>query len=307
MNFDRIRNRGRVDLTELDEFSFDGTPEKGPSNMLTKWEELPTGVVKSAGRTMQILEFFDDNKGPANIAQISRALNYPASSTSEIMWSLHAMGYLTYNGAERTFTPTSRVRFLGSWVNSELHGTDRLSHLIQKVNTASGQTAFLAIRNNLWSQYIQVAQATTTLRLHLTPGQRRPLLRSASGLVLLKDMPDNEISKLVRRANAERAEHEDILDAVKVLEDVHFIRKNNYIFVGASKISPGAAVIAMALPAALFPVPTVIGVGGVAEVIRPQKDSIIKFMTELIMNDVISKQAQVRLAKDEFWNPRGQA
>lgn len=217
------------------------------------------------------------------------------------------MGYLSYDGAERTFIPTSRVRFLGSWVNSRLHGVDRLSRLIQKVNMVSGQTTFLAIRNNLSSQYIQVAQATTTLRLHLTPGQRRPLLRSASGLALLKNVDDAEISKIVRRANAERSECDEVLEAAKILDDVHFVRKNNYIFVANSKISPGAAVIAMTLPETLFPVPTVIGVGGVAEVISPKKDALIKFMTNLILNDVGSGTSQMNLSEEEFWGAEGRA
>ena len=81
-----------------------------------RWEPLPSSVVKSTGRTMQILEFFDDHQGPANIAQVARALDYPQSSTSEIMRSLNALGYLAYNNRDRTFVPTSRVRFLGSWV-----------------------------------------------------------------------------------------------------------------------------------------------------------------------------------------------
>ncbi|MDP3494883.1 MAG: helix-turn-helix domain-containing protein [Hyphomonadaceae bacterium] len=307
VNFDHVRNHRQADLSPIDEISFDGSGGGPSSNILTKWEELPTGIVKSAGRTMQILEFFDDYKSPASITEISRALSYPTSSTAEIIWSLHAMGYLSYDGAERTFIPTSRVRFLGSWVNSRLHGVDRLSRLIQKVNMVSGQTTFLAIRNNLSSQYIQVAQATTTLRLHLTPGQRRPLLRSASGLALLKNVDDAEISKIVRRANAERSECDEVLEAAKILDDVHFVRKNNYIFVANSKISPGAAVIAMTLPETLFPVPTVIGVGGVAEVISPKKDALIKFMTNLILNDVGSGTSQMNLSEEEFWGAEGRA
>ena len=44
----------------------------------------------------------------------------------------------------------------------------------------SGQTDFLAVRNKLTAQYIQIAQATTSLRLHLTPGQQRPILARLS-------------------------------------------------------------------------------------------------------------------------------
>ena len=39
-----------------------------------KWEPLPDSVVKSTGRTMQILEFFDHHQAPSNISQVARAL-----------------------------------------------------------------------------------------------------------------------------------------------------------------------------------------------------------------------------------------
>lgn len=241
----------------------------------TKWEVLPPSVVKSTGRTMQILEFFDHHQAPANIAQVARALDYPQSSTSEIMRSLNALGYLFYNDRDRTFMPTSRVRFLGSWVLDQLHGEDRLSSLVRKINALTGHAAFLAIRNKLESQYIQVAQATTSLRLHLTPGQQRPLLRSTSGRALLKDTPDAEISKLVRRVNAERGAGESVICLDALLADVQFIRENRYLYVEKSAVSPGAAVIAMNLPDDMFPVPTVVALGGATEVIAPQKEELI--------------------------------
>ena len=252
------------------------------SNKSVKWEALPSNVVKSTGRTMQILEFFDHHQGSANIAQVARALDYPQSSTSEIMRSLNALGYLSYNNHDRTFMPTSRVRLLGSWVLDQLHGEDRLSSLVRKVNTISGQTAFLAIRNKLSSQYIQVAQAMTSLRLYLTPGQQRPLLRSVSGRALLKDLSDAEISKLVRRVNAERLPDESLICLDQLLADVNFLREHGYLFVEKSEVSPGAAVIVMSLPDDVFPVPTVIGVGGATEAIAPRKDWLVSSLSTLI-------------------------
>jgi len=265
-----------------------GEPARDAS---VKWEPLPENVVKSTGRTLQILEFFDHHHGPANIAQVARELDYPQSSTSEIMRSLNVLGYLSYDNRDRTFMPTSRVRLLGSWVMDALHGEDKLSSLVRKVNAISGQTAYLAIRNKLEAQYIQVAQATTSLRLHLTPGQRRPLLQSASGRALLKDVSDTEIGKLVRRVNAERGEGAEPISFDELLADVNFVREHKYFYQARSQISPGAAVIAMTLPEQMFPEPTVLGVGGAAEIIEPQKDSLIQFMAQLIRDHLLAKEA----------------
>ena len=282
-----------VDLDVLQDSSEAQDDVQSPSTPI-KWEALPPNVVKSTGRTMQILEFFDHHQGPANIAHVARSLDYPQSSTSEIMRSLNVLGYLSYNNRDRTFMPTSRVRLLGSWAFDRLHGEDRLSSLVRKANQISGQTAFLAIRNKLASQYIQVAQSTTSLRLHLTPGQQRPLLRSASGRALLKEVPDAEISKLVRRVNAEKRPDETLVCLEELLRDVNFIRKHNYLYIGRSEISPGAAVIAMSLPEDVFPVPTVIGVGGAAEVIEPRKDALIESLSELVRSHLLTRPAELQ-------------
>lgn len=269
----------------------EGRAQAAPIDVLSKtakWEPLPPEVVKSTGRTMQILEFFDHHQAPANIAQVARALEYPQSSTSEIMRSLYALGYLSYNNRDRTFISTSRVRLLGAWAHDQLHGEDRLSSLVRKVNKLSGQTAYLAIRNKLSSQYIQVAQATTSLRLHLTPGQQRPLLRSASGRALLKDVPDVEIGKLVRRINAEKLPDETLLCVDELMADVNFIREHQYLFVERSAVSPGAAVIVMSLPDDVFAVPTVIGIGGATEIVAPQKDGLVQMVSELIRTHLSS-------------------
>ena len=54
------------------------------------------------------------------------------------------------------------------------------------------------------------------------------------------------------------------------------------LFVERSAISPGAAVIAMSLPDEVFTVPTVIGIGGAAEMVTPQKDVLVRSIADLI-------------------------
>ena len=61
------------------------------------------GVVKSAGRVLQILEFFDDVRREASVIEICTTLGYPQSSTSALLHSLVVMGFLSYNPATRAW------------------------------------------------------------------------------------------------------------------------------------------------------------------------------------------------------------
>lgn len=53
--------------------------------------------VKSAMRSIQILEYFDKDHPTAKVMEISRYLGYPQSSTSEILKYLCSLGYLYYH------------------------------------------------------------------------------------------------------------------------------------------------------------------------------------------------------------------
>jgi IclR helix-turn-helix domain len=79
-----------------------------------------TGVVKSAIRRLEILEYFDEVQQPLNNVAVATALDYPQSSTAALLRSPTTMGYLHYNSRKRAYVPTDRVPFLGSWINPAL-------------------------------------------------------------------------------------------------------------------------------------------------------------------------------------------
>src|SRR3546814_5492035 len=93
-------------------------------------------TVKSAGRVLEILEYFDDLQRQSTVMEIADALGYPQSSTSALLRSLVGMGYLNYDAHARTYITSSRVALLGSWVNrseehtSELQSLMRLSYAV---------------------------------------------------------------------------------------------------------------------------------------------------------------------------------
>ncbi len=246
------------------------------------WPAIPSSVVKSAGRVLQILEFFDDVKREANVVEICRALGYPQSSTSVLLRSLVQLGYLAYSPKGRSYIPTSRVRVLGNWIDGNLFGEGKLIRLVNELNERTGHAIFLGVRNGLSIQYIHVVQARTSLRLHLTPGMHRPLATSSGGQVLLSILPDAEVLKLVRRINAERPEGGELVDAKDLLARLRSIRLKGLNVSRASKVTPGSSVVTMLLPARLADPPMVIGVGGASQLMLSDMEGIIACMRDVI-------------------------
>ncbi|MBB4614306.1 IclR family transcriptional regulator [Novosphingobium taihuense] len=204
-------------------------------------------IVKSAGRVLRILELFDVLKREALVSEVSELLGLPQSSTSVLLRSLVVMGYLSYNAPTRAFAPTTRVALLGNWVNAPLLSDGPLIRLMHRLNVRTGQAVVLAIRNHIWSQYIHVVQATNPMRIYVVKGSRRPLACSATGLTLISDLPDSEITRIGLRYNAEPQEV-DVKVPVPVLhERINAVRTNGYAF-QHDTVTVGAGVIAMRLP-----------------------------------------------------------
>src|ERR1700730_16501487 len=129
-------------------------------------------VVKSSVRTIQVLEFFDELRASASVMDVSRALNYPQSSTSGLLKSLVALGYLAYDRYARLYTPTHRVALLGSWV--EAPRLRQVVQLMEELGRQTGETVMLGEQTGVIVRYIYVVPSRQLLRLHVGPGLVRP-------------------------------------------------------------------------------------------------------------------------------------
>lgn len=197
----------------------------------TNERPLSANVVKSAGRAIQILEFFDLVQREATVSDVSTSLGYPQSSTSVLLRSLVAMGYLHHNRFKRTYMPTRRVSLLGNWLDASVVQQGSLLELVEGICLEAGETTVLAIMNALHVQYIYVQQSATEHSTHIVVGSLRELGRTAAGAALLSVFDDAYIGRLLRRANAERSPHERPIDAPAFMASITRGRKSGY-FVG---------------------------------------------------------------------------
>jgi DNA-binding IclR family transcriptional regulator len=160
-------------------------------------------IVKSAGRVLLILEYFDRVQRPANLMDISTALHLPLSSTSHLLRSMVSLGFLRLTPKGRTYLPTSRVSLLGTWTDPRLFREGKIYELIEALRSATGKTVVLSDRSGIHSRCIFSA-ASADLRSPRPPvGSLRPLHETASGLALLSKLDTDEAGKILRRLHAE--------------------------------------------------------------------------------------------------------
>jgi len=242
---------------------------------------LPEGVVKSAGRVLQIFEFFDEIRREANVVEICAALGYPQSSTSVLLRSLTILGFLSYDRLSRMYVPTERVALLGSWVNDRLFSEGQLVRMMHSIHEQTGQAILLGSRSGFFAKYIYVIQATDPARLHITLGTERSLASSGTGFALLSLYEDEEIRQIVRAINAYAGPDDTLANANEIISIVAETRERGYAF-RPDVVITGGAVIAMPLQTQNKARGLVVGVGGISAILREREDEIVGRMREAI-------------------------
>jgi len=217
-------------------------------------------AIKSARRVFEILEYFDRERRPLGLKQITGALGYPLSSGSALLKSIVAQGYLDYDKSNRTYFPTMRIAALGGWVHDALFGGGNVSRLMEHLHTVTGETVILATQSDLHAQYVHVIHSAEPLQVQAPPGARRPLAKSGMGWLLLSARSDKEIEVLRRRINAE-PDQQPKLTSAELMERVNAARGRGYVF-SKHTVSEGAGIIASLIPGGPFGRTFAIGLGG---------------------------------------------
>jgi len=234
-------------------------------------------VVKSAGRVLEIFEFFAHRHAPATVSDVAGALGFPLSSTSVLLKSLRTLGYLEHDPRTREYAPTIRFAVLGTWIFERFFaGEGHIPRLMDELQAETGETIVLAMQHGPHVDYIRILQSIRPVRFVIRPGSRRPIHLPAAGKALLAQQDDAAVAALLRRINAARG----ATPAVPVrpfLEEMAAIRAQGFAR-SENAIVPDTAMLAMALPVAPGHRPLAIAVSGPLARMRKEARSIVKLM-----------------------------
>jgi DNA-binding IclR family transcriptional regulator len=239
-------------------------------------------TVKSAVRVLAIFEVFESEQRSLTISELVDRLQIPQSSTSTLMKSLVAKGFVEFEAETRRYRPSIRLAFLGNWVLGSTDVIARIHSLAQALSERTGETILIGAENGLFMQYLSVVVSPHTMSLALFPGVKRPLHLSGLGLMLLSLKSDPEIGRVVRRYNAEysdspapRRSEREVLAMVETARSQGWYETANLITEGAGSI------------AALLPLPhgvrdLAIGIGAPVSRLQARHDILQAALTEAV-------------------------
>ncbi len=255
---------------------------------------MPHSPIKSAARVLAVMELFAELRAPLRQNVIVARLGYPQSSTTELLRSLVELGYLNYHRASRTYFPTTRVAALGEWINHFTLGSGELLALMQRLQTATGETVALVSQNDLFIQYLRVLEPDHPLKFPPPEGTMRLLTQSSAGLVLLSRMADASVARLIRHIDVRGRGEIPRTNLPALLAQLQTVRQQGYAFLAGIPV-PQAATISMPLPDRPHGIPMAIGVGGATARITQDRAPLVAIMRDAL-NDY--RAATANLAPD---------
>lgn len=231
-------------------------------------------LVKSASRVFEILEYLDDLQRESTVMEIAQTLSFPQSSTSALLRSLVAMGYLVYDPHRRTYLTSSRVALLGSWVGAPFFADGAVLSLMRTLHRQTRGMIVLGMHNGPNVQYIRVLAATdgTGLRAHL--GTALPLANCAAGHAILATMTDVDATRIAMRFNAQLRNGASPVQISQVKDSMARVRRSGYAFLYDTMLQ-GSGLIAAALPPIEGQRQLVIGVGASTESLMRREQDIV--------------------------------
>ena len=241
--------------------------------------------IKSAERTLALLELFSQRESGLTVGETARSLAIPQPSTSMLLRDLMRLGYLDYDRETRLFSPTIRVMLLGSWISRRFSEAGSIALRLEALQKAAdGETVYAAIQNGAAIQYVVTLEMDLPDRLRIASGALRSITCSAPGRILLSLKPDSEVSGWLRRSNAEATEARLQVRESEFLERMQRVREQGYADTEGDS-DPNLAAIAISVQSPMGRMPLAIGVGGPIARIVPKKkkliEALLNFQTEI--------------------------
>lgn len=148
--------------------------------------------VKSAMRTLDVIEYVVANRQGAVAQEIAGALAIPVSSLSYLLATLTERGYLLREG--RRYLPGPGLQRLRA-PEAALTLEDRVAPLVRALRSELNETSSFMVRRG-WDVEALVTEASDqALRYAVDPGTRRPLHALAAGKIMAAWLPPAEMAR----------------------------------------------------------------------------------------------------------------
>lgn len=187
--------------------------------------DATSSQVKSATRTLDIIEYVVAHDRPLVAQEIATALGIPVSSLSYLLATLVEREYLVRDGRRYSAGPgLERLQVKGSG----LLLAERMAPLVRSLRMQLDETVSFFIRHGWEVEGIITETSEQALRYSVTTGRRLPMHVMAAGKALLAALPDDELDRYFAESVREKFAPDTITSEKTMRKQIEETRRTGY-------------------------------------------------------------------------------
>lgn len=148
--------------------------------------------VKTAGRTLDLIEVFASERRPLSLSELARAINAPVSSCYALVRTLEHRGYLHSLNSRRSLYPTKRLLRNAERIAEHDPLTESVWPALRALADKTDETILLGMRVGARIAFAEVIESSRGVRYSAAVGDTHPLHASAMGKAILSRLAPNE-------------------------------------------------------------------------------------------------------------------
>jgi IclR family acetate operon transcriptional repressor len=154
---------------------------------------LPAGPVKSALRTVELLEFFSGHRGLHSLSELQQSLGYPKSSLYMLLRTLTDLGWVETDPTGTLYGIGLRALLVGTSYLDGDHVLSAARDTLDWLSETTAETVHLARLDGTDVVYLATRESQHYLRPISRVGRRLPAHTTSLGKALLAERSDDEV------------------------------------------------------------------------------------------------------------------
>jgi DNA-binding IclR family transcriptional regulator len=160
----------------------------------------PSSESRSVRRTLDIFELMLGEREPLNVTAIIARLRIPKSTAYELVRMLVDTGYLERGRRPGSYFLGRRLFELGMAYRSQVDLLKEGSHVVEALRDRTGETVQFSVLENEMMLVLLKEESRQPIRIISHVGTRVPVNWAAAGRLLVSDLADAELRRLLERS-----------------------------------------------------------------------------------------------------------
>lgn len=200
--------------------------------------------VRQVSNALDLLEFFAQRQAPATLAEISRHLGWPRSSTFNLLNTLAGRGYLYEPRARSGYYPSPRWLPMLSAIDRAEPIPETLLALLRALTRKTRETSVLAAVSGLDAVFVAAEESPLAIRYVAHAGKTVPIHGTATGRALLSTLDAGARQAILKRVKIQRHTPTTLMSQAAIEKEIEKSIRRGW-FEGRGEYTEGLVGVAM--------------------------------------------------------------